>query len=339
MKYLGFGEILMRLNPFGYKRLRNAGCLEVSYCGAEANVMAALANFGCETGFVTKLPENDLSIAAVNCLRSHGIDTSAIKYGDGRIGVYFVEKGASYRQSKIIYDRKNSAISLSQAKEFEWDMLLEGYDLFYTTGISAAVSKTCCDTVLNALNTAKTKGLTTAFDINYRKTMWDIEDASSALTEICKSTDILIGNEEHFRLIFGIEAEKIFYCNGKLTNDGYKDLAKKVADKFGCKLVAMTLRDGNTADFNRWGAVIYADGECFFSPVYDIEIKERIGAGDAFAAGLIYALYNFNEKQKVVDFAAACACLKHSIELDFCELTIDEVLNFIEGGSASRVAR
>ena len=339
MDYIAFGELLMRLNPQGYKRLRNCSTLEVSYGGAEANVMAALANFGLNTRFVTKLAKNELSIAAVNQLRAHGIDVSGIVYGGDRLGIYFVEKGASYRQSKVVYDRKNSSICLAKKDEFNWDKLLDGCCLFYTTGISAAISESCADITLSALKSAKNKGVTCAFDINYRQSMWDFERAKKVLYEMCKQVDILISNEEHLRLIFGITADPGFYNGSQLSNQGYADIAKKAAIKFGCSAVALTMRNGDTADFNKWGAMLYTKSGSYFSPVYDIQIKERIGAGDAFAAGLIYALTNNYLGQDAINFAAGCTVLKHTIELDFLEAGLDEVLAFVKSGGASRVLR
>lgn len=329
----------MRLNPYGYKRLRNAADFEVSYGGAEANVVAALSNFGCNTGFITKLPQNELTTAAVSQLRAHGIDTSGIIYGGDRLGIYFVEKGASYRQSKVVYDRKYSALSLAESCEFDWGSLLCGCGLLYTTGISAAISDSCAKITLNALKTAKSKGILTAFDINYRQSMWGLEKARKTLSEICSYVDILIANEEHLRIIFDIEADPALRKDGVLTQAGYSDIAKKAAEKFGLTAAALTLRQGTTADFNRWGAMLYTKQNSYFSPVYDIEIKERIGAGDAFAAGLVYGLCEMGGGQSAVNFAAACACLKHTIEHDILEISLQEALSLANGGGASRVER
>lgn len=338
-KIVCFGEIMMRLNPEGYLRMSQAKKLEVSFAGGEANVAASLANYGMEPVFVSKVPSNDLSKTMERQLRGLGIDTSYMLYGGDRLGVYFVEKGASQRPSKVIYDRKYSAISMVQPGEFDWDEIFRGASWFHFTGITPALSDDCAAVCVEACQKAKELGVTVSCDLNFRKNLWTSEKAGSVMGELMKYVDLCIANEEDAAKVFGIHASGTDVEGGKLSHEGYRDVAKQLQDRFGFDRVAITLRGSISASDNNWAGMLYSGGECYFSPNYLVRIVDRVGGGDSFGGALIYALMNDYEPQKAINFAVAASCLKHTIEFDFNMVTVQEVLTLMEGDGSGRVQR
>ena len=338
-KVITFGEIMLRLAPDGYLRFVQVDHLEALPGGGEANVSVSLANYGLESQFVTKLPSHEIGQMVVNQLRRYGVDTSKIVRGGSRVGIYYCEKGASQRPSKVIYDRAHSAIAEAQPSDFDWDSIFEGADWFHFTGITPALNPTLAQICIEACKAAKARGITVSCDLNYRKKLWTREQARETMTEVVKYVDVCISNEEDAHDVFGISAENTDIDSGKLNHDGYKSVAKQLADRFGFKYVAITLRSSISANDNDWAALLY-DGENYcFSKSYHMHIVDRVGGGDSFGAGLIYALLSDYSTQDAIEFAVAASCLKHSIQGDFNFVSVDEVKALAGGSGSGRVQR
>lgn len=338
-KVVTFGEIMLRLAPEGYDRFVQADRFGVTYGGGEANVAVSLANYGLDVKYVTKLPKNELGQAAVNALRRYGVDTGDIVRGGNRIGVYFIEKGASQRPSKVIYDRAGSSVAMASRSDFDWDKILDGAKWFHFTGITPALGDNVAAACLDACRTAKERGITISCDLNYRKNLWSREKAGQVMAELMKYVDVCIANEEDAGDVFGIWAEGTDITGGKLSHGGYRSVAKQLAERFGFKKVAVTLRTSISANDNKWAAMLYDGSEFYFSRSYDIHIVDRVGGGDSFGAGLIYSLMTGNEPQQALEFAVAASCLKHTIEGDFNLVGADEVSKLAAGDSSGRVQR
>ena len=339
MKYVCFGEIMGRLSPVGYKRFVQADCFEVIYGGGEANVAASLANFGMNASYVTKLPDNDIGKSALRTLRAHGVDTADIVWGGERLGLYYCEKGASQRPSKVIYDRKYSSISAATCADFDWKKIFEGAGWFHFTGITPALSDSCAAICLEAVKTAKEMGLTVSCDLNFRKNLWTTEKAGKVMGELMPYVDVAIANEEDCEKVFGIKAAGTDITGGKLSHDGYKEVAKKLSETFSIPTVAITLRGSVSASDNNWAAMLYRNGAYHFSKSYAVHIVDRVGGGDSFGAGLISALTNGYGDAEAIEFAVAASALKHSIEGDMNEVSVAEVKALAGGDGSGRVQR
>lgn len=338
-RIITFGEIMMRLNPEGYLRIVQAGKFEASYAGGEANVAVSLANYGMDAAFVTKVPAHEVGQCAVNALRTYGVDTKYMVRGGDRLGLYYVEKGASQRASKVIYDRANSAVALSKPEDYDWDAIFEGADWFHWTGITPALGGDLPQICLEACKAAKAKGVKISCDLNFRKKLWTSEQAGKVMAELMPYVDVCIANEEDAKDVFGIEAEGTDITAGKLNHEGYISVAKQLCDRFGCEKVAITLRSSISANDNDWAAMLYADGQAYFSPSYRIHIVDRVGGGDSFGGGLIYALLSEKAPQDAINFAVAASCLKHTIEHDFNLMSVAEVESLAAGNATGRVQR
>lgn len=339
MKIVCFGEIMGRLSPIGYKRFVQADAFEIVYGGGEANVAVSLANFGLDSAYVTKLPENDIANAALRQLRAHGVDVSGVARGGERVGLYYCEKGASQRPSKVIYDRKYSSISTATPEDFDWEKIFAGADWFHFTGITPALSDACAKICYDACRTAKKLGLTVSCDLNFRKNLWTSEKAGKVMGELMPFVDVAIANEEDCEKVFGIKAENTDITGGKLSKDGYRDVAKKLSERFAIPTVAITLRGSISASDNNWAAMLYRDGQYFFSRTYALHIVDRVGGGDSFGAGLIYALLQGYDGQAAIEFAVAASALKHTIEGDMNEVSVAEVKALAGGDGSGRVQR
>lgn len=339
MKVITFGEIMMRLNPEGYRRFVQCDSFEASYAGGEANVAVSLAAYGLDSAYVTKVPAHEIGQCAVNELRRYGVDTSLIVRGGERLGIYFVEKGASQRASKVIYDRANSAIALAKPGDFNWNEIFSGVDWFHFTGITPALGGDMPQVCLEACQTAKAMGIKISCDLNYRKKLWTREQANECMSKLMPYVDVCIANEEDAKDVFGIEAADTDIDSGKLSRDGYISVARQLTEKFGFDKVAITLRGSISASDNDWSGMLYSDGKAYFSPTYHVHIVDRVGGGDSFGGGLIYSLINGYDGQKAIDFAVAASCLKHSIEHDFNLVSVAEVENLAAGNASGRVQR
>lgn len=340
MKAVTLGELMLRLAPDGYLRFVQVDHLESTFGGGEANVAVSLANYGIDAAFVTKLPTHEIGQAALNSLRKFGVDTSKIVRGGDRVGIYYCEKGASQRPSKVIYDRANSAFALSKSEEYDWDKIFEGVNWFHFSGITPALGKDVAKLTLDALKKAKEHGVTVSCDLNYRKKLWTKEEAKETMTKLMDYVDVLIGNEDDANDVFGIHAANSDTLHGKIDKDGYISIAKQLIEKFHFKKVCFTLRTSISANFNKWAGIIYdEENGAHFSKEYDLNIVDRVGGGDSFAGGLIYSLLNNFEDEKAINFAVAASALKHSIEGDYNFVSVDEVLNLAGGDSSGRVQR
>ena len=338
-RVITFGEIMMRLNPEGYLRLVQAQRLEATFAGGEANAAVSLANYGIDAAFVTKLPAHEVGQCAVNALRQYGVDTSLIVRGGKRLGVFFCEKGASQRASKVIYDRENSAIALASRTDFDWKKIFENADWFHWTGITPALGGELPEICMDACRTAKEMGVQISCDLNFRKKLWTSERAEKVMSGLMPYVDVCIANEEDAKDVFGIEAANTDINSGKLDHQGYVSVAEQLCQRFGFKKVAFTLRGSISATDNDWAGMLYADGQAYFSPTYRVHIVDRVGGGDSFGGGLIYALLEGKSDQEAINFAVAASCLKHSVEHDFNMMSVAEVEALASGNASGRVQR
>ena len=338
-RVITFGEIMLRLAPEGYYRFVQTENYGATYGGGEANVAVSLANYGFDAAFVTKLPAHDIGQAGVNALRRYGVDTSLITRGGDRVGIYFLEKGASQRPSKVIYDRAGSAIATATTADFDWDKIFGGADWFHFTGITPALGDNVAAICLEAVKAAKARGIPVSCDLNYRKKLWTKQKAGEVMGELCQYVDVCIANEEDAADVFGISAADTDVSKGEVNHEGYKDVARQLKERFGFRYVAITLRTSISANDNDWAAMLFDGKDYYFSKQYHMHIVDRVGGGDSFGGGLIYALLSGFDAQKTIEFAVAASCLKHTVEGDFNQVTADEVLRLASGDGSGRVQR
>ncbi len=339
MKVVTFGEIMLRLAPKGYLRFLQSAEFEATYGGGEANVAVSLAQFGDEASFVTKLPNNDIGEGAISSLRAFGVDVSKIVRGGDRVGIYFLEKGASVRPSKVVYDRAGSSIATASKSDFDWEAIFDEAEWFHFTGITPALNDEIAKITLEAVKEAKKRNIKVSCDLNYRKKLWSREKAKQTMTEIMPYVDVCICNEEDAQDVFGISASGTDIEGGKINHDGYVDVAKQLTEQFSFSAVAITLRESISASDNDWSAMLYTDGEAYFSKKYHLHIVDRVGGGDSFGAGLIHALGKGYDSQMAIEYAVGASALKHTIEGDFNRVSESEVLSLIKNGGSGRVQR
>jgi len=330
---------MLRLNPEGYLKFVQSERFEATYAGGEANVAVSLANFGNHVEYITKVPANEIGQCAINALRKFGVVTNKILRGGDRLGIYFVEKGASQRPSKVIYDRAGSAIALAKREEFNWNDILKNIEWFHFTGITPALGGDLPQICLDAIKKCRTKGITVSCDLNYRAKLWSREQASKVMNTLMPYVDVLIGNEEDAKDYFGIEASETDIEAGTLNHDGYISVAEQLNQRFGCKVIGITLRGSISASDNTWAGMLFINDRPYFSQEYLIRMVDRFGGGDSFGGGLIHALINDFEPQDAIEFAVASSCLKQTIEFDFNQVTVDDVLLLAGGNVSGRVQR
>ncbi|MCO5297120.1 MAG: sugar kinase [Fimbriimonadaceae bacterium] len=339
MKVVTFGEIMLRLSPPGNERFLQARSFDAHFGGAEANVAVALAQWGVSSAFVSAVPDNDLGQACLNTLRGWGVETAFVQRGAGRLGIYFLEHGASQRPSNVIYDRAESAISQLDPASLDWDAIFEGATWFHFSGITPALSESARTAVAEAARTAKERGLTVSCDLNYRKKLWTREQARAAMTELMEHVDVCIANEEDAASVFGIEAQGSDPEAGTLDAPQYEEVARQLVERFGLKAAAITLRLSHSASRNGWSGVVFTDGAATFGRWYVIDVVDRVGSGDSFAAGLIFGFLQGMDPREAVEFAAAAGCLAHSVPGDFGVFSREEVESLVKGGGSGRVRR
>ncbi|MFX1498573.1 MAG: PfkB family carbohydrate kinase [Promethearchaeota archaeon] len=341
-RVITFGEILLRLSPPYFRRFIQTSSFDAIYGGSEANVAVSLANFGIPIEYVTRVPKNEIGDACLHYLRQFDVHTDKIIRGGSRLGIYFLETGASVRSSKVIYDRDNSAFATSRPKMFDWDLLFENSNWFHWSGITPAISQNLAEICLRALKVAKTKKIIVSCDLNYRNKLWNYgKTPLDAMPELVKYCDILICNEEDADKMLGIKAPNTDITSGKINAENYLDVVRKITTRFpNLSYVAITLRGSISASHNTWAGILYDKKEMYVSPHYDIShIIDRVGGGDSFVAGLIYGFLKFeNDLQKILNFAVAASCLKHTIFGDFNLVTVDEVMKIMKDISG-RIAR
>lgn len=338
-KIVTFGEIMLRLMPEGYYRFGQDTKYEATYGGGEANVAVSLANFGEDAYFVSKVPAHDIGQCAINDLRKYGVNTKYVARGGERLGIYYIERGASQRPSKVIYDRAHSSISEASSSDFDWNEIFKDADWFHFTGITPALSDEAAKICLEACKAAQEKGVKVSCDLNFRKKLWTREKAKEVMTELMKYVNVCIANEEDAQDVFGISAKDTDLNSGKVNHDGYKDVAKQLKDAFGFDYVAITLRESISASQNNWAAMLFDGKDYYFSKKYSMQIIDRVGGGDSFGAGLIYSLVNGKKPQETIEFAVAASCLKHSIQGDYNRVSVAEVETLAGGNGSGRVQR
>ncbi len=338
-KVVTLGEIMMRLSTPGFQRFEQASSFDVTYGGGEANVAAALCNYGLNGTFVTKVPTDSLGQAAINHLRRYGVDTQFIARGGQRLGIYFLETGAAMRASKVIYDRAGASIADVDIKEFDFDKILDGASWFHTTGITPALSDKAAALTEAALKAAKAKGITTSIDLNYRKKLWSKEKAREVMTKLCQYVDVCIGNEEDADTTLGFKAKGTDVTKGELNLDGYKDVFQQMKAKFGFKYIASTLRESHSASDNGWSALVYDGNEFYHTKQYEVRIVDRVGSGDSFASGFIYGLVSEMKMKDAAEFGVAASAMKHTIPGDLNHVTVAEVTELMKGDGSGRVQR
>lgn len=332
-----FGEIMMRLATPGFLRFGQSHSLELTFGGGEANVAVSLANYGLSADFVTRLPKNDMGQSAINELRGLGVGTGHIVRAGDRIGIYFLETGASQRASKVTYDRAHSAISEIKPGEVDWASAFKGARWFHWTGITPALSDTAAAVVEEACIAAKAAGVTVSTDLNFRKKLWSKQKAGEVMGRLMQYVDVCIANEEDAESVFGIHGSEV--TGGKIDNAQYEEVARKLTERFGFKQVAITLRESYSASHNGWSAMLWTGGKAYFSRKYDLNVIDRVGGGDSFGGGLIFASLRGDDPQSTIEFAVAASALKHTIPGDYNRATLDEVQALVKGDGSGRVQR
>ena len=338
-KVVTLGEIMLRLSTPDFKRFVQSDSFDVTYGGGEANVAAALCNYGLNGTFVTKVPNNPIGQSAINHLRRYGVDTQFIVRGGDRLGIYFLETGASMRASQVVYDRAGASIAEMDVAEFDFDKIFEGADWFHTTGITPALSDKAAAVTEAALKAAKAKGITTSIDLNYRKKLWSKDKAREVMSRLCQYVDVCIGNEEDADTTLGFQAAGTDVTKGELNLDGYKDVFKQMKDKFGFKYIASTLRESHSASDNGWSALVYDGNEFYHTKNYEVRIVDRVGSGDSFASGFIYGLVTGMPLAEAAEFGVAASALKHTIPGDLNHATLTDVKELMKGDGSGRVQR
>lgn len=341
MKFLTFGEIMLRLKSPGHERFFQSPMLEATFGGGEANVAVSLANYGQDVGFLSVLPKNAIGDECIKELRRFGVDTSRIVRGGERLGIYFLETGANQRPSKVVYDRAHSSIAAAKPGDIDWDKAFEGVEWFHITGITPAISETAMELSLESVKEAKKRGITVSCDLNYRKNLWKYgKKASEVMRELAKYVDVAIANEEDVQKSLEITTD-VNVESGELDRSKYKALGDKVLAAYpDMKMIAITLRESKSADTNGWAACLNDRENFYESRRYLIsDIIDRVGGGDSFAGGLIYGLNTYESRQQALEFAVAASCLKHSIDGDFNRVDVDEVEKLMGGDGTGRVQR
>ena len=342
-KVISFGEIMLRLSTPGYQRFNQASEFVATYGGGEANVAVSLANYGIQSEFVTRLPQNDIGRSCAMELRKYGVGIDQVIYGGDRLGIYFLETGAVSRGSKVVYDRAHSAISQIEIGMIDWDQVFEGATWFHWTGITPAISQGAADVCLEAIKKANEKGIAVSCDLNYRKNLWNYgKTAGQVMPELVAGTDIVLGNEEDAEKVLGVKPEGVDVTGGHVEGAAYESVSKQIMKQFPrCKKVITTLRGSVNANHNSWSGVLWDGKTLFESPTYQItHIVDRVGGGDSFMGGLIYGLLTWPDyDQKALNFAVAASCLKHTVFGDFNQVSVDEVEKLMSGDASGRVAR
>jgi 2-dehydro-3-deoxygluconokinase len=341
MKTVTFGEIMLRLSPPGFERFFQSPVLQATFGGGEANVAVSLAHFGLESYYVSRVPANPIGDGAIRALRAEGVRTEFVQRGGHRLGIYFAEAGASQRASTVVYDRTGASVAAIKPGEIAWNEVFAGAGWFHVTGITPALGPGLADTTREALATAREAGARISMDLNYRAKLWTKERAREAMRPLAAMVDLLIANEEDIQACLGLDVHGADIVGGQLDVTGYRDVAARVAREFGVKQVAITLRESHSASRNGWSAIIYdgPTGGVFQSPHYEVTLVDRIGGGDSFAAGLIYALATGRAPEPALRFAVAASALKQTIPGDFNRVTAAEVDRLALGDQSGRVQR
>ncbi|MEQ9442678.1 MAG: sugar kinase [Cyclobacteriaceae bacterium] len=342
-KVVTFGEIMLRLATPQFQRFIQATEFEATYGGGEANVAVSLANYGLNPQFVTRLPNNDIGLAALSMLRKYNVGTDHIDMSGERLGIYFLESGAVSRGSKVVYDRANSALANIEKGMIDWDKALDGASWFHWTGITPAVSQGAADVCLEGVQAANAKGIPVSCDLNYRKNLWKYgKQPADVMPELVAGCDVILGNEEDAEKVFDIHPEGVDVTQGNVEAAAYESVCQQLLEKFPkASKAIITLRGSISASHNSWSGVLYDGKKLYEAPTYQItHIVDRVGGGDSFMGGLIYGLLTYSDDlQKALNFAVAASCLKHTIHGDFNLVTVPEVEKLMSGDASGRVSR
>ncbi len=341
-KIVTFGEIMLRLSTPGYKRFVQAEAYDATFGGGEANVAVSLSQFGLECTFVSRIPSHEIGEAAVQSLQKFGVKTGHIQRGDERLGIYFLETGASQRPSKVIYDRSNSAISQLDPASIDWDEIFVGKKWFHWTGITPALGSNLVTALNDACTSAKKAGVRISCDLNFRAKLWTEKEAQTVMIPLMEYVDVCIANEEDAQRSLGFSAGSTVVDAARLDEDAYITLAKSLKKKYGFDTVAITLRESYSASLNGWSALLHDDKDCktpHRSNRYEITIIDRVGGGDSFSAGLIFGLLTTESTRDALEFAVAASCLKQTIPGDFNLIRVSEVEKLLNSGGSGRVER
>ena len=330
---------MLRLSTPGYEKFIQADTFDINYGGGEANVAVSLANYGHQASFVTKVPNNPIGECAVAALRKYNVDTTHIARGGERLGIYYLETGASMRASNVVYDRAHSSIAEADASDFDFDAIFDGADWFHFTGITPAISDKAALLTEEALKAAKAKNVTVSCDLNFRKKLWSSEKAQKVMTNLMQYVDVCIGNEEDAQKVLGFTPGNTDVTSGSLELAGYEDIFKQMTDRFGFRYVVSSLRESYSASDNGWSAAIYDGKEFYHSRKYEVRIVDRVGGGDSFAGGLICGLLDGRNYKDALEFAVAASALKHTIPGDFNLVTRADVETLMGGDGSGRVQR
>lgn len=341
MKTVCFGEIMLRLSPPGFERLFQSPVLQATFGGGEANVAVSLAHFGCESHYVTRVPDNPIGNAAVGALRAEGVRTDHVQRGGSRLGIYFAETGASQRPSTVVYDRGLSAISEIQPGSVPWGEVFAGADWFHCTGITPALGRAAAQCTQEAIEAARSAGVRVSVDLNYRRKLWSEKQAQQTIRPLMPLVDVVMANEEDLQAVLGIEVPQSDVTRARFSVDAYRKAAERVAGEFGVRTIAVTLRESVSASDNMWSAVMLdaASGGFYESQRYAVRLVDRIGGGDSFAAGLIFGLLEGRDPQASLAFAVAASALKQTIPGDFNRVSVAEVERLAAGDGSGRVQR
>jgi 2-dehydro-3-deoxygluconokinase len=341
VKTVCFGEIMLRLSPPGFERLFQSPALQATFGGGEANVAVSLAQFGCDSSYVTRLPRNPIGDAAIRALRGEGVNVEQVVRGGSRVGIYFAETGASQRASAVVYDRTGSAISEITPGSVPWHDVFEGASWFHTTGITPALSASARECTRESIQAARHAGVRVSVDLNYRRKLWSERDAQQAMRPLMPLVDLIIANEEDLQSVLGIQVRHADVTQGVLDVAAYREAAERVVAEFGVSQVAVTLRESLSASDNAWSAVLFDAGSGTFhqSQRYTLRLVDRIGGGDSFAAGLIYGLVSGRDVETSLRFAVAASALKQTIPGDFNHVSVEEVERLVAGDASGRVQR
>jgi 2-dehydro-3-deoxygluconokinase len=341
IKTVAFGEIMLRLSPPGMERFFQSPALSASFGGGEANVAVSLSHFGLDSHYVTRLPANPIGDAALRALRAEGVRTDFIQRGGERLGIYFAETGASQRASTVVYDRAGSAVSQVQPGDILWKDVLGGAAWFHVTGITPALGSGVAAVTREAVEAARSAGVRVSLDLNYRAKLWSKAHAREVMRPLAALTDVVVANEEDIQASLGLEVRGADVVGGRLDVEGYRETAEQIVTAFGVKMVAITLRESHSASRNGWSAVLYdGSGRQFHqSQRYDVVLVDRIGGGDAFAAGLIFGLVTGRTAEAALRFAVAASAIKQTIPGDFNRASVAEVDRLAKGDESGRVQR
>ena len=340
-KVVTLGEIMLRLSPPGYQRFAQADSFEINYGGAEANVAASLSQFGHHSLFLSKIPENAIGDAAISTLRSLNVDCDHIARGGKRLGIYFLENGASVRPSSVVYDRADSSVTKASVEEFDFDEIFKDAKLFHVSGITPVLSEDAKKLTFAALKKAKEHHVMVSFDLNYRAKLWTsgVKEKQQMLSEMMEYADICFGNARDAAKCLGYAEDGVDFINGDYSICTDEEHMRNVLNHYHFSYLVTTLRNSLSASDNGWSGAVCTSDDYYKGRDYMLHIVDRVGGGDSFASGFLHGILSNMGSRKSLEFGLAAAAIKHTIPGDLNYVTESEVLSMIESDGAGRVQR